>query len=289
MKRAPHVLHVHTSGEGGPSVILLHGLAGSWRYWAPALGTITQHRRAVCPDLLGFGRSAWPARCGYTVDDHLFALEHSLRPYLSEPVDIVGHSLGALLALELAARLGDRVRSLSLLAFPYYDDDEQARSYVRHAFWGRSLIDHPRQARLACSLICQRRRVWKHLLPPLLPDVPREVVEDGMLHSFASVSRTLHRCIIEHRVDASATRLQERGVRMRIVVGEDDPVAPPERARAFASRYSLAEVEVIRGAEHAFPLTHYSWNRRILSCGCGHECSMFSMPMSQSVDVEPAD
>ena len=187
-------LFLHESGSAGRSLLLLHGLAGSWRFWQTALPALEQQHRVTCPDLLGFGRSPWPEDVPYTVETHMEALVASVLPRLEAPFDLVGHSLGAVLALELAARAPERVRSLTLLALPFYEDEQQARAHLRRTRWGRWLLERPLLAHATCTLICQRRRLWRHVLPALLPRVPRAVVVDSLLHSFHSISSSLHEC-----------------------------------------------------------------------------------------------
>ena len=98
-------LYYEEYGSGGTPVLFLHGLAGSGRFWEKVAKEIAIDRSVIVPDLLGFGRSPWP-QIAYTVDDHIAALDQLLteRGLSKGPFDIVGHSMGAVLAVELAAR-----------------------------------------------------------------------------------------------------------------------------------------------------------------------------------------
>ncbi len=61
-------------GDGAPTVVFLHGLTASGRYWrrvAAALGDTGPQLQFV--DLRGFGRSPWP-RVAYTHPDTLAGL-----------------------------------------------------------------------------------------------------------------------------------------------------------------------------------------------------------------------
>jgi pimeloyl-ACP methyl ester carboxylesterase len=91
-------------GGDGPSVVMLHGLIGSGAYLRPAAARLAGHgARVLVPDLPGHGRSdrlhdASPAR----VAGLLSAAVARLAP---EPPLLVGHSLGAAVALAWAAAL----------------------------------------------------------------------------------------------------------------------------------------------------------------------------------------
>lgn len=253
-------LHVDERGEGDAPVVLLHGLGGSSRYWTTLLARPLPRWRCYAPDLLGFGRSPWP-RVEYTVDAHLAALDASLP---AGAAFVVGHSLGAVLALERAARSPTTTRGVVAFALPYFDDEGQARDAVgRGSFWGRLLTEAPLAARVLCACVCRQRWLWSGLLPVLLPHVPKDVVADALKHSFRSVRSTLLRCVLQHRVDAAAEALARAGVPMRLVVGEDDPVATPERAAVFARRFGAA-VDVVPRGTHLFSLTDVDATWRLL-------------------------
>jgi pimeloyl-ACP methyl ester carboxylesterase len=98
-------------------VLFLRGIGGSGRYWQQ-LAEASAGYAGVAPDLLGFGRSPWPADSTYDVDAHLDAL---LAVAPSRSV-VVAHSTGAVLAVALAARHPDRVEKLMLIGPPLYED-----------------------------------------------------------------------------------------------------------------------------------------------------------------------
>jgi pimeloyl-ACP methyl ester carboxylesterase len=101
-------------GGHGPSVLLLHGLAGHAEEWAQTASWLTARCRVVAPDARGHGRSErYPADVSRAavVADAAFVLEQlGLRPAV-----VVGQSLGGLTALSLAARRPDLVRGLVLV------------------------------------------------------------------------------------------------------------------------------------------------------------------------------
>jgi len=120
------MLHAADLGSGGVPLLLLHGIGGAGSSWMPVAKQLASERRVIVPDLLGFGQSPWPD-VGYTVEEHLDALDRLLieRGLGDRPLDVAGHSLGAILAAELAARYG-RVRRLTLVSLPYFATEEEA-------------------------------------------------------------------------------------------------------------------------------------------------------------------
>ncbi len=58
----------------GPSVVFLHGLGASARYWQ-RVREASEGYAGLAPDLLGFGRSPSPADAAYDVDCHRATLD----------------------------------------------------------------------------------------------------------------------------------------------------------------------------------------------------------------------
>lgn len=106
-------------GGAGPALLAIHGLGGSGRYWERLTARIGAHATVVAPDLAGFGGSDKP-RVRYDRDLHLRSLDRVLEELdLAEPLAVVGHSLGGVLAALWTARHPERVRALALLAAPF--------------------------------------------------------------------------------------------------------------------------------------------------------------------------
>ncbi|GAA2383002.1 alpha/beta hydrolase [Dactylosporangium salmoneum] len=95
-------LRVRGGGEGDPLLLLLHGLGATgavWSGWEPVLAQ-RWPGRWLAPDLPGHGRSA--ALSEYTFD----GLAEAVRPLVESAgrTVVLGHSLGGVVALALAAR-----------------------------------------------------------------------------------------------------------------------------------------------------------------------------------------
>ena len=109
MPRVPY-----TARGDGPPVVLIHGLAGFRESWGALPDAIAgAGGRALALDLPGFGGA--PAARGPASTERFAGL---LAPFLARvgPAAVVGHSLGAQVALRLAWRAPEAVRSVALLA-----------------------------------------------------------------------------------------------------------------------------------------------------------------------------
>jgi pimeloyl-ACP methyl ester carboxylesterase len=93
----------------GATVVLVHGLSGSWRWWEPVLEPLAERHRVHLLDLPRLG-----PRLG--AGDLTGWLGRWLEAAELEGVDLIGHSLGGLIAAELAAEQPHRVHRLALVA-----------------------------------------------------------------------------------------------------------------------------------------------------------------------------
>lgn len=102
-------------GSGSP-LLLVHGLAGSWRNWLENVPALADHHRVVALDLPGFGNSPLPKEplSMPGLGDLLVRLADDLG--LGPDTTIVGHSMGGLVATEAVLELPDRFASIGLAA-----------------------------------------------------------------------------------------------------------------------------------------------------------------------------
>src|SRR5438876_4287853 len=84
-----------------PPVMLLHGLGVGGAVWQAFARRLLPHLAAIAPDLRGHGQSDAPPD-GYTPRDYALDLAELIIALKLAPVPVVGHSLGALVALALA-------------------------------------------------------------------------------------------------------------------------------------------------------------------------------------------
>lgn len=112
-------------------MVLLHGIGRTGRVWEHVVEYLAAAPyRVVAFDLLGFGASPKPDWPSYDVDDHAQAAIASLEKlHVRQPVILVGHSMGSLVAVRVARLRPDLVRHLVLYEMPLYEGLPQKRSY----------------------------------------------------------------------------------------------------------------------------------------------------------------
>lgn len=101
--------------DDAPLAILIHGNRDHARSWDPIAAFLQTYYHVVAPDLRGHGDSAWSQDGRYDYSAHLSdiaALCDTLAVSEHRPVTLIGHSLGAHIALRYSAALPGQVKRL---------------------------------------------------------------------------------------------------------------------------------------------------------------------------------
>ena len=237
---APSV-RVARIGEGEP-LVLINGLGANLEMWQPLVRELAGDRQVIAFDLPGTGRSARPRRTLRMRE--LAGVVTALLDHLDlERPDVLGYSLGGVLAQELAHRAPHRVRRLVLCAtspgLPSIPPDPlvSALMLTPARYWSRGL------AELIVPIIAGGRtardgRALEAGLGLRLEQPPSAL---GYLYQlYALTGWSSHPWI--------------RGVRHPALVmhGDRDPVVPLANGRYLAQALPHGRLEVIPGAGHLF-------------------------------------
>jgi pimeloyl-ACP methyl ester carboxylesterase len=115
-------VYAHTGGKdfdpSGDVVVLIHGAAMNHLAWALQTRYLAHHGRSVLAlDLPGCGASEGDVLD--SIEEHAAWLHRALDGLKVPMAALVGHSMGALIALEAAGQRPDRVDALALLGVCY--------------------------------------------------------------------------------------------------------------------------------------------------------------------------
>lgn len=114
-------LHVAVDEGSGPVVVLLHGIASSSVTFENVIPLISGTHRVIALDLLGFGESPRPEKASYSLSEHAAAVTRSLRRLrLRRPFVLVGHSMGALIAIRITASKPRWISKVVAVSPPIY-------------------------------------------------------------------------------------------------------------------------------------------------------------------------
>ncbi len=114
------VVHYEVLGRGRP-MLFLHDWVGSWRYWIPVMQAASSQFRAYAIDQWGFGDSARDA-ARYSLAQQLVLVNCFLEEMGIARLALIGHGLGAVLALMFARAYPDQVDRVMAVSCPLEGD-----------------------------------------------------------------------------------------------------------------------------------------------------------------------
>ena len=97
----------------GPTVVLVHGLGSDAQHWMPVARDLARDHRVAFVELPGHGVS--PMMLPFGLEQATLALDRAIAEQTHEPVVLVGHSVGGLVAAAEALQAPHRVRALVLV------------------------------------------------------------------------------------------------------------------------------------------------------------------------------
>jgi pimeloyl-ACP methyl ester carboxylesterase len=168
-----------TRGDTGPPILFIHGYPDTHSVWDPVVDRLAAAHRCIAYDVRGAGASDAPdRRDGYRIArlvDDVVAVVDALSP--EEPVHIVGHDWGSVVAWEAACRsrsddrLRGRIASLTSISGPCLGHVGAFYRAARRASWRSS--DGRRLKRDAMAQAARSWYVYAFHVPVLADRVVR--------------------------------------------------------------------------------------------------------------------
>lgn len=130
--RIPYSLHVRSIRKPKKpvaTVLFIHGIGNTGAAWDSVIAKLPKNVRIVSIDLLGFGESPNPSWAMYNAKTQARSvLATYLKLRIMTPVIIVGHSLGSLVAIEMAKRYPLLIKSMILCSPPLYESVDATKA-----------------------------------------------------------------------------------------------------------------------------------------------------------------
>jgi pimeloyl-ACP methyl ester carboxylesterase len=107
--------YIDRGEQSGPAVVLIHGYTDNARDWVPMLPYVSSRYRLILVDIRGHGQSSKP-ECCYTRFDFAYDIKLLLDALGVRKADIVGHSLGSIIAQTFAEYWPERTAHVVLIS-----------------------------------------------------------------------------------------------------------------------------------------------------------------------------
>ncbi|MCT4369204.1 alpha/beta hydrolase [Yangia mangrovi] len=224
------------AGASGPRVLLIHGVGLRAEAWGAQLGALARSCRVIAVDMPGHGQSVARGESG------LADFAGRIAGVLDGPTAIAGHSMGAMIAAELARQLPEKVSGIACLNAIHRRDPAAQQAVKARAAQldgqsngdpeptlNRWFGEDETPARAAC-------RDW-------LSDVDPQGY------------RAAYRVFAEEDGPAEAT-LRGLACPALFMTGALEPNSTPAMSRAMAELAPQGRAAVLPDAAHMMPMTH---------------------------------
>jgi pimeloyl-ACP methyl ester carboxylesterase len=256
-------LHVReTPGPDGTRAVFVLGLGGSATNWTDLAALLGPRAAGTAVDLPGFGRTRPPAGFDFTPAAHADALLCFLAGR-NEPVHLLGNSLGGAVALSVAARRPELVRTLTLVspAMPDRRPDPRRMADIR---LGLALLPGPigERARAGLAAVSPRTRAEQVVAvcfgdPTRVPEhriveaADEIVVRNGLEWAREAGERSAKAMVASWWWGASSWGVAGRVQAPTLVVwGDRDRLVSPRLAARTAATIPRARLLMLPGVGH---------------------------------------
>ena len=224
------------TGEG-PQVLLIHGVGLKAEAWAAQIETLAQTFRVVAVDIPGHGQSD-----AFTATANLAAFTDVIAVYLDRPTVVVGHSFGAMIALDIAVQHSCQINGVAALnAIFRRGSDARAAVVARAGSLDGITIPDPNSTldRWFGTAVTSERAACDTWL--------RAVDPNGYKDAYKVFARE------DGPSDASLTALTCPAL---FITGADEPNSTPQMSRGMSALAPVGQAIVIDDAAHMMPMTH---------------------------------
>jgi pyruvate dehydrogenase E2 component (dihydrolipoamide acetyltransferase) len=242
-------------GFGDSVVLLLHGFGGDLGNWMFNLDSLAEKHRVLALDLPGHGQSVKT-----NVDPSLSGMATFVSKFLDvlsvSTVNVVGHSMGGAIAMQLASDSPETVRSLGLICSAGLGPDINS-DYLR------GFVEA--QTHQELKLVLQQLFADESLVNlQLVNDILNYKRIDGVEATLNALSKTL---ISAGEQTFLTDNIVASGIPVLVIWGKQDRIIPVSHAQNYsAAGGSCVEVEIFDSAGHMVQMEKaHDVNRSLLN------------------------
>jgi len=249
LRNSKAIIYFEVAGQGAP-VLFIQGIGVTGEGWRPQINELSKDFQTVILDNRGIGKSQVVSG-GVTVAE-MATDAFDLMDHLGwESAHLVGHSLGGIVAQEMALENSKRVRSLTLMCtFAKGKDGGKFTPWALWMFFRTRVGSRP-----------MRRRAFLEMLFPkeFLLKVDRDILAEEVGKIVGRDLATTPAVLMKQfKALSSHNRFQElqnlKGIPTLVLSGAHDLIARPESGRALAAAIPGAKYVEFADASHGLPI-----------------------------------
>lgn len=231
-------LRAITAGDG-PTVLLIHGVGLRAEAWNAQIDAMSERFRVVAVDMPGHGQSPLLAP-----DSGLSEYTDAIADGLNAPALVVGHSMGAMIVLDMAIAHPHLVRGVVALNAIFQRDHAAAEAVQARA----NSLDGATVADPGGTLT----RWFGDASSP-----ERDACK-SWLSGVDPAGYRLAYSVFAHNNGPNPTALAALSCPPLFLTGREDPNSTPAMSQAMADLAPKGRAQIVEGAAHMLPMTHVS-------------------------------
>ncbi|MCK0171131.1 alpha/beta hydrolase [Aliiroseovarius sp. S1123] len=235
--RSDHATLSAISAGQGATILFIHGVGLRAEAWGAQLDALSPHYRVVAVDMPGHGGSALPSGKLGLVD-----YTDAIATGIDGPVMVVGHSMGAMIALDMAIRYPEKVRGVVALnaIFRRRPDAAEAVQARAASLDGVSMADpHGTLERWFGTDASPERDACHGWLTEVNPAAYKSAYT-----------------IFAHQDGPDTDALTTLPRPALFMTGADEPNSTPAMSQAMAALAPQGRAQIAESAAHMMPMTH---------------------------------
>jgi pimeloyl-ACP methyl ester carboxylesterase len=231
-------------------VLFLHGFLSGARTWDAVRAELAGDAETWAIDLPAYGRARRLSTTG-SLDEAV----DSLLPIVgrTRATHLVGHSMGAIVALALAHHLPKTIQAVGLVALPVFASDDDCSAWLRRNDPIRPyLFRRAGLAHAACGVAGRTLPAWRPAAALLARRHPLGHGVNIFDHAECGHGPALSGIVLGGHVPPLATAVSTPAAAIHGAADRTAPIAPAEAL----ARQAGWPMRVIPGARHQLPVTH---------------------------------
>jgi pimeloyl-ACP methyl ester carboxylesterase len=244
-------IHVKTTGQREPVLVLLHGFGASLYSWQAVMEPLAEFGRVIAFDRPAFGLSErpldWEGQNPYSYEAQVELLFGLLDHFGVQQAILVGHSAGGTVAMQAALAYPERVQALILVDPAVYTGGGAPA-------WAKPLLATAQMRRLGPLVVRQIRTRGLDIIDMAWHDVSKIEPETLELYQKPLMVDNWDRALWEFTLASRASNLGERlsefAFPILVITGDDDRIVPTAESIRLADELPNAELVVVENCGH---------------------------------------
>ena len=230
--------HYYLINNNSTPLVFIHGVGLNQNMWQPQLKYFKE-KTILTYDLLGHGKTPFNNQ-NLTIDDLRSQLFNLLNNLNIDKINLIGFSIGSLIAIEFAATHQEYLNSLTLIATTYKRTEEERQKVVDR-------LNLAKQNKPLSKLAMKRWFTDKYLEenPSLYQEFMKLLNKEGEDHLNFLKAYDL---FANHKDDIE--KIKKIKTKTLIIAGSDDPGSTPKMSKELKNDMANSKFIEIKNAKH---------------------------------------